>query len=67
LPNQRSEVESLDTLRSVSSVGFIAGGVLASAGLVHRSHEQLAAASHGQSATAFAARVESRHWCVGSF
>jgi hypothetical protein len=34
LPSQRGDVESLDTLRTVSSIGFIAGGVLATTGLV---------------------------------
>jgi hypothetical protein len=34
LPSQRDEVESLDTLRTVSTVGFIAGGVLATTGVV---------------------------------
>jgi len=34
LPSQRSEVESLDTLRTLSSVGLIAGGVLATTGVV---------------------------------
>jgi hypothetical protein len=33
-PDKRSEVQSLDTLRMVSSVGFIAGGVIAAGGLV---------------------------------
>lgn len=32
--DKQSEVDSLDTLRTVSSVGFIAGGVLAATGLV---------------------------------
>lgn len=34
LPSQRSDVESLDTLRTVSTIGFIAGGVLATTGVV---------------------------------
>jgi hypothetical protein len=34
LPSQRSEVDSLDTLRTVSTIGFIAGGVLATTGVV---------------------------------
>jgi hypothetical protein len=34
LPGVRSDVESLDTLRTVSTIGFVAGGVLASTGLV---------------------------------
>jgi hypothetical protein len=34
LTSQRDAVESLDTLRTVSSIGFIAGGVLAATGLV---------------------------------
>jgi hypothetical protein len=34
LPSQRSEVESLDTLRTLSTVGLIAGGVLATTGVV---------------------------------
>ena len=33
-PEKQSEVTSLNTFRSVSSVGFIAGGVLASTGIV---------------------------------
>jgi len=34
LPGARSDVSSLDTLRAVSTIGFIAGGVLASTGVV---------------------------------
>ena len=34
LPTERAEVESLDTLRTVSTIGFIAGGVLATTGVV---------------------------------
>lgn len=34
LPGARSDVQSLDTLRTVSTVGFMAGGVLAAAGFV---------------------------------
>ena len=34
LPGARTDVSSLDTLRAVSTIGFIAGGVLASTGVV---------------------------------
>jgi hypothetical protein len=34
LASQRSEVESLDTLRTLSTVGLVAGGVLATTGVV---------------------------------
>jgi hypothetical protein len=34
LPSQQAEVDSLDTLRTVSTIGFVAGGVLAATGVV---------------------------------
>jgi hypothetical protein len=34
LPGARSDVDSLDTLRTASTIGFIAGGVLAATGVV---------------------------------
>lgn len=34
LPSAQDDVDSLDTLRSVSTIGFIAGGVLATTGVV---------------------------------
>jgi hypothetical protein len=34
LPGVRSDVDSLDTLRTVSTIGFIAGGLLATTGVV---------------------------------
>jgi hypothetical protein len=48
LPSQRSEVKSLDTLRTVSTVGFVAGAALAATGVVLllSSHSESQARAH---------------------
>lgn len=52
-PEQQSDIDKLDTFRTVSSIGFIAGGALAATGLVlvltsPSSHRELSAALSGE-------------------